>query len=100
MTPIAPHITAFFQKRLAVELRASQHTCDTYAYAFRLLLEFMSRKLGVAPADLALEARQVIHKRRVRVPPGSVPGCAGPVDLLGLRMCQVCQRREFLVRMS
>jgi len=29
MTPIAPHITAFFQKRLAVELRASRDTCDT-----------------------------------------------------------------------
>ncbi len=56
MTPIAPHVTAFFQKRLAVELRASRDTCDTYAYAFQLLFEFMSRRLGVAPADLALEA--------------------------------------------
>jgi site-specific recombinase XerC len=56
MTPIAPHITAFFQKRLAVDLRASRHTCDAYAYTFQLLFEFMSRKLGVAPADLALEA--------------------------------------------
>lgn len=56
MTPIASHITAFFQKRLAVELRASRHTCDTYAYAFQLLFEFMSRRLGVAPADLPLEA--------------------------------------------
>ena len=55
MTPIAPHVTAFFHKRLAVELRASQHTYDTYAYAFQLLFEFMSRKLGVAPAELALE---------------------------------------------
>ena len=52
MTPIAPHVTAFFHKRLAVELRASQHTYDTYAYAFQLLFEFMSRKLGVAPAEL------------------------------------------------
>lgn len=55
MTPIAPHITAFFQKRLAVDQRASPHTCDTYAYAFQLLFEFMSRKFRVAPADLALE---------------------------------------------
>jgi site-specific recombinase XerC len=55
MTPIAPHLTAFFQKRLAVERQASPHTCDTYAYAFQLLLEFMSRKCAVAPADLALE---------------------------------------------
>jgi integrase/recombinase XerD len=55
MTPIAPHITAFLQQRLAVERRASPHTCDTYAYAFQLLFEFMSQKLGVAPADLQLE---------------------------------------------
>jgi len=55
MTPIAPHITAFLQKRLAVDQRASPHTCDTYAYAFQLLFEFMSQKLGVAPADLQLE---------------------------------------------
>ena len=55
MTPIAPHITAFLQKRLAVERLASPHTCDTYAYAFQLLFELMSKKLGVAPADLQLE---------------------------------------------
>ncbi len=55
MTPIAPHITAFLQKRLAVERLASPHTCDTYAYAFQLLFEFMSKKLGMAPADLQLE---------------------------------------------
>jgi site-specific recombinase XerD len=55
MTPIAPHITAFLRKRLAVDQRASPHTCDTYAYAFQLLFAFMSRKLGVAPADLQLE---------------------------------------------
>ena len=64
MTPIAPHITAFFQKRLAVELRASPHTCDTYAYAFQLLFEFMSRKLGVAPADLALGAARCAARAR------------------------------------
>jgi len=55
MIPIAPHITAFLQKRLPVEQRASPHTCDAYAYAFQLLFEFMSRRLGVAPSDLALE---------------------------------------------
>jgi site-specific recombinase XerD len=55
MTPIAPHITAFLQKRLAVERLASPHTCDTYAYAFQLLFNFMSKKLKVAPADIQLE---------------------------------------------
>lgn len=55
MTLIAPHITAFFQKRLAVDRRASPHTCDTYAYAFQLLFEFMSRKFGVPPTEITLE---------------------------------------------
>lgn len=55
MTPIAPHITAYLRERLAVEQRASNHTCDTYAYAFQLLFEFASRKLGVSPSQLQLE---------------------------------------------
>jgi integrase/recombinase XerD len=37
MTPLAPHITAFLRERLPVDRRASEHTCDTYAHAFRLL---------------------------------------------------------------
>ena len=32
--PIAPHITAFLRERLPVERRASEHTCDSYAFAF------------------------------------------------------------------
>ena len=55
MTPIAPHISAVLQQRLAVDQAASPHTCDTYAYAFQLLFEFMSRQLGVPPADLQVE---------------------------------------------
>ena len=39
MTPIAPHITAFFQQHLPIERGASSHTSDSYAYAFKLLLE-------------------------------------------------------------
>jgi len=59
MTPIAPLITAFLQKRLGVELRASRHTCDAYAYSFQLLFEFASRKLGVPPSELHLEQLDV-----------------------------------------
>jgi len=55
MTPIAPHITAYLRQRLPVERAASPHTCDTYAYAFRLLFEFASRKRGVPPSALHLE---------------------------------------------
>lgn len=55
MTPIAPHITAYLRQRLPVERAASPHTCDTYAYAFRLLFEFASRTRGVPPSALHLE---------------------------------------------
>jgi integrase/recombinase XerD len=56
MTPIAPHITAFLQERLPVERGASINTCDSYAYAFKLLLEYASNRLkgkrvGVAPCQ-------------------------------------------------
>jgi integrase/recombinase XerD len=40
MTPLAPHITAFLRERLPVDRRASEHTCDTYAHAFRLLFQY------------------------------------------------------------
>ena len=55
MTAIAPHVTAFFQERLTMERRASIHTCDSYAYAFKLLLGYASKRLKVAPSRLELE---------------------------------------------
>ncbi len=55
MTDIAPHITAFLRQRLGVERAASPHTCDTYAYAFQLLFNFASQKLGIPPSALQLE---------------------------------------------
>jgi site-specific recombinase XerC len=55
MTPIAPHITAYLQQRLPQERQASRHTVDTYCYAFKLLFEFASQRLGVAPSDLMVE---------------------------------------------
>jgi integrase/recombinase XerD len=55
MTPIAPHVTAFFEQRLPIECRASENTRDSYAYAFQLLLTFASKRLKVAPSRLALE---------------------------------------------
>lgn len=61
MTPIAPLITTFLQKRLAVERRASLHTTDSYAYAFQLLFGFSSRKFGVAPSALTLEQLDAKH---------------------------------------
>ena len=55
MTPIAPHLTAFFQERLPLERGASRHTSESYAYAFKLLLAYASARLKVPPSQLALE---------------------------------------------
>jgi len=55
MTPIAPHVTAFLRERLPMHQAASQHTCDTYAHALKLLFEHAGRRLKVAPSALALE---------------------------------------------
>jgi site-specific recombinase XerD len=55
MIPLAPHLTAFFQQRLPLERRASSHTSDSYAYAFKLLLEYASDRLHVPPSALHVE---------------------------------------------
>ena len=55
MTPLAPHVTAFFEQRLPIERGASDHTRDSYAYAFKLLLIYASKRHKVTPSQLALE---------------------------------------------
>jgi len=55
MTPIASHLTAFFQQRLPIERHASSHTSESYAYAFKLLLKYASAQLKVPPSQLAIE---------------------------------------------
>ncbi|MBI4471600.1 MAG: tyrosine-type recombinase/integrase [Acidobacteria bacterium] len=55
MIPIAPHITTFLQQRLPIERRASGNTCDSYAYAFKLLFEYASDSLKTTPSQLQLE---------------------------------------------
>lgn len=55
MTAIAPHVSAFFHERLALERGASVNTCDSYAYAFKLLLSYASKRLKIAPSKLELE---------------------------------------------
>ena len=55
MIPIAPHISAWLQRRLPVERGASKHTCDAYATAFQLLFTFAAEQLDVAPSDLVFE---------------------------------------------
>jgi integrase/recombinase XerD len=55
MIPIARHITAFLQQRLPIERNASSYTCESYAYAFKLLFQYASDRLKVAPSELNLE---------------------------------------------
>jgi integrase/recombinase XerD len=55
MTPIASHITAFLQQRLPIERGAGENTCESYAYAFKLLFEYVSSRLKVVPSQLHLE---------------------------------------------
>jgi integrase/recombinase XerD len=55
MTPIAPHISAFLRERLPIQRGASQHTCDTYAHAFKLLFEYAGKRFNCSPSRLTLE---------------------------------------------
>jgi len=55
MTPIASHIEAFLRDYLPKQRGASQHTCDTYAYGFKLLFNFASQRLKQRPSELGLE---------------------------------------------
>ncbi len=55
MTAIAPHIAAFLRERLPVQRGASEHTCESYAYAFQLLFQFASHRHKVTPSKLQLE---------------------------------------------
>jgi site-specific recombinase XerD len=56
MIALAPHLTAFLEQRLALERGASPHTCDSYAYAFQLLLAFAARTLATTPSRLSVES--------------------------------------------
>jgi site-specific recombinase XerC len=58
MTLLAPHIAAFLQQRLPIERRASPNTCDSYAYAFRLLFEYASDCTKHPPSQLQVSFRQ------------------------------------------
>lgn len=55
MTALAPHLTAYLRERLPVQKGASEHTCETYAYAFQLLLTFASARYKVPPSQLSIE---------------------------------------------
>ncbi len=55
MTPIAPLITSFLREYLPATRGYSPQTCETYAYAYRLLFAFAADRLKVKPSQLCLE---------------------------------------------
>lgn len=55
MTPLAPHLSAFFNQRLPSEMNASENTRAAYSYAFQLLLPFASKRCKLEPSALSLE---------------------------------------------
>jgi len=55
MTMLAAQLSAFLREHLPHERRASPHTCETYAYAFQLLVCFAARRLSIRPSQLAVE---------------------------------------------
>lgn len=55
MSALAPHVAAYLNDRLPVELGASQHTCETYTHALRLWFGYAATHHGVPPSELTLE---------------------------------------------
>lgn len=55
MTVLAPHLSTFLREHLPRERKASQHTCEAYAYSFQLLVCFTADRLGTRPSRLEIE---------------------------------------------
>ena len=116
MTSIAPHITAFLRERLPLQRGASPHTCESYAYTFKLLFEFASNQHKVTPSKLYLEQIDAVlvmdflaHIEATRdngpVPgmPGwqlSSPSCASSSIACPLSLNKVCAFLRFRQRRS
>lgn len=54
MSDLATHLSGFLREHLPTSRNASQHTCDAYAYSFRLLLEFVAGKQKCNPSQLSI----------------------------------------------
>lgn len=55
MSALAVHLSTFLREHLPLERRASIHTCETYAYAFQLLVCFAADNLKTLPSALEIE---------------------------------------------
>lgn len=52
MTTLAAPLSSFLREHLPRERGASPHTCEAYAYTFRLLVCFAAQRLQVKPSEL------------------------------------------------
>ncbi len=59
MTTLATQLSAFLREHLPRERKVSPHTCETYAYAFQLLVRFAAGRLGVRPSQITIEQLDV-----------------------------------------
>ena len=69
MTPIAPLITGFLREHMPRQRGYSPHTCETYAYSFRLLFAFAAERLSHAAVAARARADRRATGRRV---PGTI----------------------------
>lgn len=54
MSDLATHLSGFLREHLPTERNASQHTCESYAYSFQLLVGFAADKYRCKPSQLTL----------------------------------------------
>ncbi|WP_454741335.1 tyrosine-type recombinase/integrase [Cupriavidus necator] len=55
MTRLAHHLGSFLREHLPRERGASANTCDTYAYAFQLLVCFAAKRIRTQPSLLEID---------------------------------------------
>jgi len=54
MSDLATPLSGFLREHLPTERNASQHTCESYAYSFQLLVKFAADKCRCKPSQLAI----------------------------------------------
>lgn len=54
MSDLSTPLSSFLREHLPSERNASQHTCDTYAYSFQLLVIFAAEKCHCKPSQLTI----------------------------------------------
>src|SRR6266850_5146809 len=54
MTLLAPLITSFLRDYMPRQRGYSSHSCEAYAYSFRLLFTFAAKRIGTRPSQLLI----------------------------------------------